>query len=98
MPNTTRRRARTPKAEEYPDASRLFSCQPTPEEQAVAHDLIEKILENLDQDYGKIVLLLSEGHSERSVAEQLGCTRRAVSTKLERLRKRLARLREDDVS
>ena len=87
---------RSPKAELRVDQDQLIACTPTAEEQAVVADLIEKILENLDQDYGKIVLLLLEGHSERSIAEQLGCAGRAVSTKLDRLRRRLAKLLEED--
>ena len=32
----------------------------------------------------------------RAIAEQLGCTRRAVTTKIDRLRKRLEKLLKDD--
>ncbi len=87
---------RTPKAEEYPDVEKLFARKPTAEQQAIAKELVAKILDGLDQTYRKILLLMAEGHSERAVAEQLGCTRRAVAAKVDRLRKRLQRLWEED--
>ena len=86
---------RTPKAEVPQDVDKLFARTPTPEEEAVTKDLIDKILENLDHTYVKITLLLLEGHSERAIAQQMGCTRRAVTSKIERLRKRLQRLLEE---
>ncbi len=87
---------RTPKAEEYQDADALLDREPTPDEQAVAKDLIDNLLKGLDQSYSKIALLLEEGHSERAIAEQLGCTRSAVTTKIGRLRKRLQKLLDED--
>jgi DNA-binding NarL/FixJ family response regulator len=57
---------------------------------------VAKILEDLDQTYSEILSLLEEGHSERAIAKQLGCTRRAVTTKIDRLRKRLEKLLKDD--
>ncbi|MGO9108629.1 MAG: RNA polymerase sigma factor [Thermoguttaceae bacterium] len=87
---------RTPKAEEYGDADALFDREPTPDEQAVTKDLIDHLLEGLDQSYSEIALLLREGHSERAIAEQLKCTRSAVTTKIGRLRRRLQKLLEED--
>ncbi|MGO8753221.1 MAG: RNA polymerase sigma factor [Thermoguttaceae bacterium] len=87
---------RTPKAEEYQDADALFDREPMADQIAVTKDLIDKMLKGLDQSYSKIALLLREGHSERAIAEQLGCTRSAVTTKIGRLRKRLQALLEED--
>ncbi len=87
---------RTPKAEEDQDGDAVLDREPTPDERAIAQDLIERLLEGLDQSYSKIALLLTEGHSERAIAKQLNCTRRAVTTKVGRLRKRLQALLEED--
>ena len=91
-----RAKKRTPAAEEARDADALFARTPTADEEAVANDLVEKILKDLDQTYSEILSLLEQGHSERAIAKQLGCTRRAVTTKIERLRKRLEKLLKDD--
>ncbi len=91
-----RAQKRTPKAEEGQDADALLDREPTPDERAVAKDLIDNLLKDLDRSYSKIALLLQEGHSERVIAEQLGCTRSAVTTKIGRLRKRLKALLEED--
>jgi RNA polymerase sigma factor (sigma-70 family) len=87
---------RTPKAEEYQDADALLAREPTPDERAVAQDLIKNLLDGLDQSYSKIALLLEEGRSERAIAQELNCTRSAVTTKIGRLRKRLQALLEED--
>lgn len=91
-----RAKKRTPAAEEEREADALFARTPTADEEAVAKDLVEKILEDLDQTYSEILSLLEDGHSEHAIAERLGCTRRAVTTKIERLRKRLEKLLKDD--
>jgi RNA polymerase sigma factor (sigma-70 family) len=87
---------RTPNAEEYQDADALLDREPTPDERAVAKDLIDNLLKGIDQSYSKIALLLAEGHSERAIAEQLNCTRSSVTTKIGRLRKRLQALLKED--
>ncbi len=87
---------RTPKAEECQDADVLLDREPTPDEVALVEDLKDQLLQGLDQSYAKIALLLEGGHSERAIAEQLGCTRSAVTTKIGRLRKRLQTLLEED--
>lgn len=87
---------RTPMAEEYRDTDALLDHEPTADEQAVVKDLIDRLLEGLDQSYSKIALLSVEGHSEQAIAKQLNCTRRAVTTKISRLRKRLQTLLEED--
>ena len=87
---------RTPKAEERDRDDALLDREPTPDERAVAKDLIAKLLEGLDQSYSNIALLLEEGQPERAIAAQLGCTRSAVTTKIGRLRKRLQKLLEED--
>ena len=87
---------RTPNAEEERDAGALLDREPTPDEHAIAQDLIDNLSEDFDQSYSKIPLLLRERHSERTIAEQLGCTRSAVTTKIGRLRKRLQNLVDED--
>jgi RNA polymerase sigma factor (sigma-70 family) len=87
---------RTPYAEECRNAEAFFARAPSADQEAVAKDLVAKILEGLDQSYSEILSLLEEGHSERAIADRLGCTRRAVTTKIDRLRKRLEKLLEDD--
>jgi RNA polymerase sigma-70 factor, ECF subfamily len=91
-----RAKKRSPTAEEDRDADAILAQTPTADQEAVAKDLVAQILKGLDQTYSEILSLLLEGHSERSIAAQLGCTRRAVTTKIERLRERLVKLREDD--
>jgi RNA polymerase sigma factor (sigma-70 family) len=92
-----RAKKRTPKVEEYDGVDGIVSSKkPTAEEQAVARDLMDQILEGLDQSYSQIVLLLAEGRSERAVAEQLGSTRQTVRSKIGRLRKRLQKLLDED--
>jgi RNA polymerase sigma factor (sigma-70 family) len=91
-----RAKKRTPAAEEERDADTLFARTPTADQEAVAKDLVAKILEGLDSTYAEILAFLEEGHSERAIAERLGCTRRAVTTKIDRLRKRLEKLLKDD--
>lgn len=91
-----RAKKRTPQAEEDRDADALLAHTPTADQEAVAKDLVANILKDLDPTYAEILAFLEEGHSERAIAERLGCTRRAVTTKIDRLRKRLERLLKDD--
>ena len=58
----------TPKAEEYEGDDALLDREPTADEQAVAKDLIDHLLDGLDQSCSKIALLLEEGQSERAIA------------------------------
>ena len=90
-----RAKKRTPKAETAHDADALLDREPTPDELAVTKDLIDQLLKGLDQSYSQIAVLLAEGHTERAIADQLGSTRSAVTTKIARLRKRLQKLLDE---
>ena len=75
-----------------PDAS--VSTEPDPLEAVVAVDLVEKMLEGLDEFHADVFHLRLQGCSERDIAKRMDCTRQAVTTVLERLRNRLAKLLE----
>jgi RNA polymerase sigma factor (sigma-70 family) len=83
---------RNPKREEYPDGDDLHGQAPTPEEAAVAADLMEKALAGLDETYVRVFHLRLANCTEEEIAAKLGCTRAFVRTKLQRIRDRLHRL------
>ena len=90
------RAKKRPKLDADADVAELLGRGPTADQQAIARDLIENLLQGLDQSYSKIALLLAEGHSERAIAGQLDCSRRRVAGKIARLRERLRKLEGDD--
>jgi RNA polymerase sigma-70 factor (ECF subfamily) len=83
---------RNPAREEYPEGDDLRGKTPTPEEAAIAADLMEEILVGLDESYVTVVHLRLQNCTEEEIATKLGCTRSFVRTKLERIRNRLQRL------
>ena len=83
---------RTPRREEELASEKHVSSVPTQEEAAIAVDLMEKTLEGLDEVHAEVFRLRLQGHSERDIATRLDCTRQRVTTVLERLEKRLAKL------
>ena len=85
---------RNPRREEYPDGDDLHGKVPTPEEAAVAADLMEKALTGLDETYVKVFHLRLANCTEEEIASKLGCTRAFVRTKLNRIRDRLQKLSE----
>ena len=85
---------RNPRREEYPDGDGLHGKAPTPEEAAVAADLMEKALTGLDETYVKVFHLRLANCTEEEIAAKLDCTRAFVRTKLSRIRDRLERLSE----
>ena len=68
---------------------------PTPEEAAIAADLIEHAMAGLDASYVAIFNLRLQKHTEEEIAAKLGCTRTLVRNKLNRIRDRLERLSGD---
>jgi RNA polymerase sigma factor (sigma-70 family) len=86
---------RNPKREEYPDGDNVPGRAPTPEEAAIAADLIEHALAGLDASYVTIFNLRLQKHTEEEMAAKLNCTRTLVRTKLNRIRDRLERLSGD---
>jgi RNA polymerase sigma factor (sigma-70 family) len=83
---------RDPNREEYPDGDALPGRLPTPEEVAIAADLMEEALSGLDETYVKVFDLRLQNCTEEEIADRLGCTRGTVRTKLNRIRVRLGRL------
>jgi RNA polymerase sigma-70 factor (ECF subfamily) len=83
---------RDPKREEYPDGDELRGRDPTPEEAAMAADLLETALAGLDETYVKVLHMRLQNCTEEEIAAKLGCTRSFVRTKLDRVRDRLERL------
>jgi RNA polymerase sigma-70 factor (ECF subfamily) len=86
---------RDPKREEYPEGDDLRGRDPTPEEAAMAADLLETALAGLDETYVKVLHLRLQNCTEEEIAAKLGCTRSFVRTKLDRIRDRLERLSDD---
>ena len=87
---------RNPKREEYPEGDALQGQGPTPEEAAIAADLMEKSLAGLDETYMKILHMRLQKCTEEEIAAALGCTRGRVRTKLYLIRERLQRLSGDN--
>ncbi len=88
---------RDPKREEYPEGDDLRGRVPTPEEAAIAADLMEEALAGLDVTYVKALHMRLQKCTEEEIAANLGCTRSFVRTKLNRIRDRLERLSADTV-
>ncbi len=86
---------RDAKREEYPDGDGLQGRQPTPEEAAIAADLMEKALAGLDESYLKVFHLRLQKCTEEEIAVKLDCSRAFVRTKLNRIRVRLKKLSGD---
>ncbi len=55
-------------------------------------EIVQIVLAELSPKYIKIFQLRLEGHTERQIAEELGCLRGEVHSKLRRIKERLARL------
>ncbi len=86
---------RDPKREEYPEGDDLRGQTPTPEEVAIAADLMEQALAGLDETYVQIFHMRLQKCTEEEIAAKLGCTRSLVRTKLNRIRDRLQRLSDE---
>ena len=87
---------RNPKREEYAEEDDLRGRVPTPEEAAIAADLMEKALAGLDETYMKVLHMRLQKCTEEEIAANLSCTRAFVRSKLNRIRDRLQRLSGDD--
>ena len=84
--------SRNPKIEEYPEQIELFAKEPTPEDAAIAADLMEMALAGLNETYVKIFHLRLNNCTEEEIAQTLATTRAFVRGKLKRLRNRLEHL------
>ena len=87
---------RNPKREEYPEGDDLPEKAPTPQEAAIAADLMDQSLAGLDESYAQALHMRLQNNTEEEIAAALGCTRGRVRTKLHRIRERLLRLSDDD--
>jgi RNA polymerase sigma-70 factor, ECF subfamily len=83
---------RDTRREEYPDGDQLHSNLPTPEEAAIAADLIEGALAELDEPYVEVFQMRMQNCTEQEIASKLDCTRAFVRTKLKRICERLRKL------
>ena len=88
-------RKRDPKGEEYTEGGDLQGRVPTPEEAAIAADLMERTLDGLDETYVKVLHMRLQKCTEEEIAAKLDCTRSFVRTKLDRIRDRLRKLSDD---
>ncbi len=86
---------RDAKREEYPEGDGLQGRLPTPEEAAIAADLMEKALAGLDETYVQVFHLRLQKCTEEEISAKLGSTRTIVRTKLNRIRVRLKKLSGD---
>lgn len=87
---------RDPQREECTEGDELRGRVPTPEEAAIAADLIEKALVGLNETYVTVLHMRLQNCAEKEIAATLGCTRTFVRTKLNRIRERLRKLSDDD--
>jgi RNA polymerase sigma-70 factor, ECF subfamily len=78
--------------EEYAWGDSLPGQVPTPEEAAIAADLIEKALAGLDERHVAAFNLRLQSHTEEEIASALTCTRTLVRRMLNRIRARLEKL------
>jgi RNA polymerase sigma factor (sigma-70 family) len=87
-------RKQTPKREGYPEGDDLRG--EASEEAAIAADLMEAVLTGLDETYLAIFQKRLENCSEEEIAAKLGCTRKRVRARLNRIRARLGILLIDE--
>jgi RNA polymerase sigma factor (sigma-70 family) len=78
--------------EEHPGGPESLGKEPTPDEAALAADLIEMVLEGLDESYAQLLGMLLKNCTEEEIAKALKTTRARVRGMLKRLRSRMERL------
>jgi RNA polymerase sigma-70 factor (ECF subfamily) len=83
---------RDDKKEKLLEGDAFHGREPTPQEAAIAVDLMEKTLAGLDETYTKVFHMRLQNCTEEEIAKNLDCTRAYVRTKLKRLRERLEHL------
>ena len=81
-----------PTARSIPEGDDLHGQAPTPEEAAIAADLMEQALAGLNETYVEVFHLRLQNCTEEEIAARLGCTRTFVRTRLHRIREQLKRL------
>ncbi len=83
---------RNPKREEYPEGDELRGPSPTPEEAAIAADLMEEALAGLDETYVQVLHFRLQNYTKEEIAAKLGWTRSLVRSRLNRICERIERL------
>jgi RNA polymerase sigma-70 factor (ECF subfamily) len=83
---------RNPKREEYPEGDNLRGHSPTPEEAAIAADLMEEALAGLDETYVQVLHFRLQNCTKEEIAAKLGWTRSLVRSRLNRICERIERL------
>ena len=87
---------RNPNREEYPEGDSLRGHSPTPEEAAIAADLMEKALAGLDETFVQVLHLRLQNCTKEEIAAKLGWTRSLVRSRLNRICERIERLLDSD--
>ncbi len=81
---------RSPDKEVSAETNLLASREPSPDDAAVASDLIEKALDGLGPPYPEVVAMRLSGLTRKEIAEKLERTEAVVRSMLQRIRDRLA--------
>jgi DNA-directed RNA polymerase specialized sigma24 family protein len=75
----------------------VLGREPTPELAAMVAEDCRLLLERLDDEtLRRVAVWTLEGHSTQEIAKKLGCVRRSVERKLERIREKWSRTNEND--
>jgi RNA polymerase sigma-70 factor, ECF subfamily len=69
---------------------------PTPEEEAVVAETIDRLMDGLDEDEREMAALSLQGYPAPEISAKVGCSERTVRRVRERLRNRFERLRAED--
>lgn len=94
--DATREVALTASADDSSDAWQPIARNPTPVEALVLAETVEALMSGFDEREQEIVGLRLQGHTEREISDAVGRSERTVRRVLERLRRRVERLKEDD--
>jgi RNA polymerase sigma-70 factor (ECF subfamily) len=79
-----------------PEAVASLAREPSPVEALVLAEVVEALLRGLPERDQAIVSLRLQGHAPADIAEQLGRPERTVFRVLDRVKRRLRRLRDED--
>jgi RNA polymerase sigma-70 factor (ECF subfamily) len=89
-------------AQPGPDQSGVLleglSREPTPQDAAILEETVAELMQGMDQRERDILSLSLQGYSATEISEQLGRAERTVRRVRENIRKRLQRLRDEDLS
>jgi RNA polymerase sigma-70 factor (ECF subfamily) len=80
---------------EAPDGANLFGREPTTSEAAMLAETLEGVLRGLDERDPRLVVLSLQGGTIPEISTELGCTERIVYRVLNRVKKPLDALRDE---